>query len=167
MQICFSMKLQNLMYYSISSTKFPSFHVPFSLEFLYQVTFICWLLHYSCKKTSKRNFRCTAPILVPDFPHFWYVFYEFLLLNVGNITVAKKFIKGNVRNTTYFIIVCMSYNAHVFGYRLNARFLVKGKIMFLGISCYMFCVLKAHDISKGLPLPCPTVTFLYIFTYTV
>ena len=25
-----------------------------------------------------------------------------------------------------------------------------------GISCYMFCVLKAHDISKGLPLPCPT-----------
>ena len=36
-----------------------------------------------------------------------------------------------------------------------------------GISCYMFCVLKAHDISKGLPLPRPTVTFLYILTYTV
>ena len=85
------MKLQ--MYYSISSTRFPSFHVPFSLKFLYQVTFIYWLLHYSCKKCSKGNFRCTIAILVPDFPHFWYVFYEFLLLNAGNIIHVRVSLK--------------------------------------------------------------------------
>ena len=37
-----------------------------------------------------------------------------------------------------------------------------------GISCYMFCVLKAHDISEGLPLPCPTPLLrscIYIYSY--
>ena len=120
------------MYYSISSTRFPSFHVPFSLEFLYQVTFIIMLVTtLFMQENQQRKFQMYCSNSGTRFPSFLIRFYEFLLLNVGNITVAKKFIKGNVRNTTYFIIVCMSYNVHVFGYRLNARFLVKGKIMFL------------------------------------